>query len=137
MIERGQLTARAAALYGLCALVVVAFQIALAAGAPWGSLAMGGAFPGRLPPGMRAASLIQAVLQIVMALLVGARARRILPGWYGASRTLIWAVAALLGMAVVLNAITPSSGERAIWLPVTIMMLACAVIVARAENADR
>lgn len=133
MIERGQVSVRAAALYGGCALLVIAFQIALAAGAPWGGLAMGGAFPGRLPPAMRAASLVQAALQIVMAMIVGARARRILPAWYAASRRLIWAVVAVLAIAAVLNAITPSWRERAIWLPVTITMLACAVIVARAR----
>lgn len=43
--------------------VVVLFQLALAAGAPWGHLAMGGKFPGRLPPplAMLASSILVAL----------------------------------------------------------------------------
>jgi hypothetical protein len=35
----------AAYLYGLVSLGIIAFQLALAAGAPWGEFAMGGAYP--------------------------------------------------------------------------------------------
>ncbi|RPI23215.1 MAG: hypothetical protein EHM70_22805, partial [Chloroflexota bacterium] len=41
---------------------VVVFQIALAAGAPWGAYAMGGASPGQLPPAKRISVIFQAVL---------------------------------------------------------------------------
>ena len=41
----------AALLYAAISVGVVAFQIALAAGAPWGAYAVGGAFPGQFPPG--------------------------------------------------------------------------------------
>ena len=37
--------------------VVIAFQLALVAGAPWGALTMGGTFPGQLPTRMRAVAL--------------------------------------------------------------------------------
>lgn len=134
MSAHRQLSTRAAGLYGAIALIVVIFQLALAAGAPWGSLAMGGAYPGRLPPAIRAAALVQALLQVGMALVVGARARRILPSWYAASRRLIWAVIAVLAIAVVLNAITPSPWERAVWLPISLLMLASAFIVARGDE---
>ena len=43
----------AAILYAVLSAGVVAFQIALAAGAPWGAYAMGGAVPGQLPPALR------------------------------------------------------------------------------------
>ena len=39
----------AAIIYAIVSLGVVAFQIAFAAGAPWGAYAMGGAFPGQFP----------------------------------------------------------------------------------------
>ncbi len=38
----------------------VAFQLALSAGVPWGEYAMGGAYPGQYPPGLRVAALLQA-----------------------------------------------------------------------------
>jgi len=53
------ITKIAAILYVVVSIGVIAFQIALAAGAPWGAYAMGGAFPGQLPPAMRVTALIQ------------------------------------------------------------------------------
>ena len=44
------MTAIAGIIFGVVAGGVVAFQLALAAGAPWGTYAMGGAYAGRLPP---------------------------------------------------------------------------------------
>jgi hypothetical protein len=51
-------------------------------------------------------------------------------GWAAGSRKMIWGVVAYSMIAVVLNAITPSAGERALWLPVTIIMAGCALVVA-------
>jgi hypothetical protein len=45
----------------------------------------------------------------------------------------VWAVVALLAVGALLNAITPSRWERALWLPVTLVQLACVVVVARGE----
>lgn len=114
--------------------LVVAFQVALAAGAPWGMLAMGGAFPGQLPAGLRAAAIVQALILILFVLVVAARAQLVLPRWYAASRRLIWAVVAFSAVSVVLNAITPSAVERALWLPVALVLLSCAVLVARSAS---
>ena len=115
------------------ALLVAAFQFALAAGVPWGSLTMGGAFPGRLPASMRLAAMVQALVLVLFGGIVGARARLFLPRWHTGSRKLVWVVVAYTVVGVVLNAITPSAGERAMWLPVTLVLGACAVVVARAE----
>jgi len=109
---------------------VVAFQIALALGAPWGAYAMGGAFPGRFPPAMRVAAIVQAALLVLMALVVLSRAGMDLPGGAGAAEWLIWVVVGITLVAVVLNAITPSAGERRIWVPVTLVMFGCSLVVA-------
>jgi len=109
---------------------VVAFQLALALGAPWGSYAMGGAFPGRFPARMRVAAVVQAVLLALTAAVVLARAGLILPGWSDAAGWLIWVVVAVSLAAVVLNAISPSAGERRIWVPVAVAMLVLSVVVA-------
>jgi hypothetical protein len=65
-----EVPAMAAVICLVLTLVVVAFQFALALGAPWGSYAMGGAFPGRFPPAMRLAAVAQAILLGLMAAVV-------------------------------------------------------------------
>jgi hypothetical protein len=120
----------AAIFYAIISLPVVIFQVALAAGAPWGAFAMGGASPGQFPPSLRLAALVQAGLLILLALVVLARAGVILPRWWRASRWLIWLVVAFTGLSFVLNLITPSAGERAIWAPVAFLMLLNSGLVA-------
>ena len=120
----------AAILYAIVSLIVIAFQIALAAGAPWGEFAMGGAFPGQFPPELRIAALVQALLLAGMAAVVLARAGVILPGWSRSSRWLIWFVVAFAVVSMILNLITPSAGERLIWAPIAFLLLLSSAIVA-------
>src|SRR6266540_6245962 len=96
----------AALLYAVISAGVVAFQIALAAGAPWGAFAMGGAFPDQFPPALRIAALIQAALLVGLALIVLARAELILPTWSRVSRWLVWIVVAFSTLSLLLNLIT-------------------------------
>jgi hypothetical protein len=125
----------AATLYAIVSLAVVAFQVALAAGAPWGAYAMGGAFPGQFPPPLRVAALVQAALLVGLAAIVLARAGLILPGWSRASRWLIWFVVAFAVVSFILNLITPSVGERAIWAPVAFLLLISSVAVAFSSSS--
>jgi hypothetical protein len=127
----------AALFYAIISLAVIAFQIALAAGAPWGAFAMGGAFPGQFPPALRIAALIQAALLLAMAAVVLARAGVILPGWSRVSRWLIWFVVAFAALSLVLNLITPSTGERAIWAPVAFLLLISSSLVAFTSSSER
>jgi hypothetical protein len=69
----------AAIIYTIVTAGVVGFQLALALGAPWGAYAMGGAYPGRFPPALRVAAVVQAVLLGLMAGVVLARAGLMLP----------------------------------------------------------
>ena len=126
--------ALAAKLFLLMTAVVVAFQLALAAGAPWGELTMGGAFPGQLPPRMRAAAIGSALVLAAFAAVVAARAGLAFPRWQRASRRVIWVVVVYSVVGVVLNAATPSPRERLLWLPVTIALMACALVVARTRD---
>ena len=120
----------AAILYSIFTAFVFVFQIALAAGAPWGAYAMGGAFPGQFPPALRVTAILQAVLLAGMAGVVLARAGVALPRWARASRWLIWFVVAFSALSFVLNLITPSAGERALWAPVAFLLLASSAVVA-------
>lgn len=127
----------AALIYTIISIAVVAFQVALAAGAPWGAFAMGGAFPGQFPPALRIAALVQAVLLIALAAVVLARSGVLLPGWLRISRWLIWFVVAFAALSLVLNLITPSTGERAIWAPVAFLLLISSGIVAFKSFSER
>ena len=127
----------AALLYTIISSGVVVFQVALAAGAPWGEFAMGGAFPGQFPPALRIAALIQAALLFGMALIVLARADLILPRWSRVSRGLAWFVAAFSAVSLVLNLITPSASERTIWAPVAFLLLISSGFVAFTNSTER
>jgi hypothetical protein len=120
----------AAVIFALVTVGVIAFQLALALGAPWGAYAMGGKFPGRYPDRMRISAAAQAALLAVIAVIVLSKARMFLPSISDGLPSLIWLVVAFSGVSVVLNAITPSAGERRIWLPVAIVMLATSLVVA-------
>jgi hypothetical protein len=109
---------------------VILFQAALAAGAPWGAYAMGGAFPGRLPPRMRVAAAIQGIILAVVAMVVLASAGVIELALVASMSWLIWAVVALCVVAVIANAASRSAGERRVWLPVSLVLLASSLIVA-------
>lgn len=121
----------AALVFSVFAGVVVGFQVALTLGAPWGEMAMGGRYPGRLPPKMRVAALVQAVLLAFLVLLVLVRAGLVLGELYEFSLWAIWFVVALCAVSAILNVITPSRKERLLWAPVTIVLTICSIVVAR------
>jgi len=108
------------------ALVVMLFQFALALGVPWGHLAMGGRYPGRMPVAMRVSAWAQGGIMAAMGWTVAAHAGVIAeqpPGWT------LWVVAGITLMTFVLNLITPSRAERRLWGPVTFVMLCCVLVV--------
>ena len=92
---------------------VAAFQVALAAGAPWGAAAWGGANPGVLPPGLRATSAGSALAHLLLGVTVGSTlvpARR--------RRGVLTVVSGVMVLGAVLNLVSPSGVERAVWTPV-------------------
>ena len=119
---------RAAWIYAALTAVVCVFHLAIILGAPWGHLTMGGRWDGALPWQGRVVSALSMSLLAGLAVVVLARAgvlRLRLPGWA------IWVVMAILGVAVVEHLLTPSAAERDLWLPQILVMLVCAVVVAR------
>jgi hypothetical protein len=123
-------TAIAALAFTIAAVGVIAFQIALALGAPWGRYAMGGAFPGRFPPRMRVAAVTQAILIALLAVAVLSAAGLVLPELALRFPWLIWVVVVISAVAAILNAISRSAGERRIWVPVASVMLVSSLLVA-------
>lgn len=117
-------------LFSALIVFVVLFQFALALGAPWGEMAMGGKFPGRFPRGMRIAALVQIVVLAFIALIVLTRAGVIFSEYLAISKSAIWGVVVFCLVGAILNTITPSKKERMLWAPVTIALLICATFVA-------
>lgn len=113
--------------YALLAGVVAVFQLALAAGAPWGHLAMGGRWPGRFSPALRIAAFVQAGLLGLFAVIVLGRAGVVSPA---PPPVLFWAVVVFSTLSAVMNLATPSIPERRLWGPVALVMLVCVIRVA-------
>lgn len=120
----------AAVVFAVGSVGVIAFQSALALGAPWGAYAMGGAFPGVYPPRLRVAAIVQGAVIGVFASVVLSASGVVLPALHASYPWLVWVVVAFSGLGVVLNAISRSAGERRIWVPVTLVMLASSLLVA-------
>lgn len=119
----------AAILFALLSAVTVGFQLALACGAPWGELTLGGKYRGQLPRHIRLIPLLTSVLLIGFASIVAARAGLAFANISAASHAWIWVVVGYCVLGAIANAITPSLRERAAWLPVLIVMLVSSTIV--------
>jgi hypothetical protein len=112
---------------------LAAFQIALAAGAPLGSLAWGGRHR-VLPRGLRIASAASVGLYALFAWIIRGAADSIdrfgdtveptPPG--------IWVLAAYFGLGVVMNAVSRSRPERLVMTPVAAVLCACCLAIALA-----
>ena len=120
----------AAIVYLILTVIAVGFQLALALGAPWGELTLGGRYPGRLPPLMRAMAVVQAVILSLLALIVLSKAGLVLPEATADSPNVAYIPVVIMAFSVWLNINTKSVQERKLWAPVTIAMLVCALIVA-------
>ena len=120
----------AAHIFALLIFVVVLFQLALMLGAPWGNVAMGGRFPGKFPPVMRIAALIQGLVLSVIGFIVLIRGQVLNSNLYEITEIAIWVVVALMGFSLVMNLVTPSRWERIIWAPVLVVLFTCSVVVA-------
>lgn len=113
------------------ATLVILFQLALAAGVPWGAASMGGKFSGIYPPAMRFVALVNVFVILFTAIIVLSRAQLAFSGFSDFSRLGIWFVVGLFALATVMNTITPSKIER-IWAPVALAQFICALLVALA-----
>ncbi len=116
--------------YVMATIVAVGFQLALAAGAPWGELAMGGRYPGRFPPRMRVLAVVQAGILAGLALVVLDAAGVVALGWTSSQPWLPWVPVVFAALSVLVNAISPSPRERRLWVPVGLVLLTSSLVVA-------
>ena len=107
-------TSRAERATAAALVAVGTFQIALAAGAPWGRAAYGGTSPGRLPDHLRTISGLA-------ALGYGTGAALVLRGSGSpqARTRAFTTLSVFMGVGALVNAASRSPVERAIWTPVS------------------
>lgn len=111
----GWFDSRKATALGLGGLAV--FQLALATGAPWGRASYGGTHPGALPNHLRAVSAGAALLYSGLSMAVVSQRTPV-----QLRRRTLTGVAGLMGVGAVVNGISPSRPERAIWTPTTVLL---------------
>jgi hypothetical protein len=120
------MTVQIAHLYATAMLAIAFFQIALILGAPLGRYTQGGQHEGALPLSGRiiAAISIPIVLFQGLAILSAAGFPGLgWPVWTG------WVAFAVTVVSTVLNWITPSKPERAVWGPIMLVLSAMALVV--------
>lgn len=120
----------AAVTFSALASMTFCFQVALLLGAPWGSLTLGGRYPGRLPGRMRGIAGLSALLLVLFVLIVLTRAGIALPTCEAEARVGIWLVVGYSVLGLFLNATSKSRWERILWIPVTVLMLVCSSVIA-------
>ena len=117
------MTVQIAHLYALLCLGAVGFQVALIAGAPLGPWTQGGQHEGALLVSGRLLAALSVPVLVFMGLAIVSAAGfagGFWPRWTG------WVALAVSCASCVLNWITPSARERAVWGPVTLIMVALA-----------
>jgi len=119
----------AAIIYTISTAIVVLFQACLAIGLPWGAASMGGKYPGKHPPKMRVAAVVNMFVLSFLAKIVLVKAGIMLPQFLSFSTYAIWFVVFFGLVSVVLNTITKSKIER-IWIPVALTQFVCSLMVA-------
>lgn len=112
-------------------LVIAAFQLALALGAPLGPAAWGGTHV-QLPPGLRVASAIAVGLWVLAALIVLGRAGpQVSPLPAGFARWGTWILVGVLPLGAIMNFASPSGWERFLWGPFALLLAGLCLVVAR------
>ena len=123
--------APAALIQAVVALGVVAFQLALVAGAPWGEYTMGGQSKGRLPRSLRAGAGVSAVIMLAQAGHYLAQAGALPPLLdRNASSVVNWIWFGFSIVGLIMNSISRSRKERDIWVPVLLVSTVCTLLVA-------
>ncbi|WP_136441436.1 hypothetical protein [Pacificoceanicola onchidii] len=120
------MTTQIAHLYATGCLAIVFFQVALIAGLPLGVYTQGGQVEGALPLKGRIVAAVSILILIFQGLAIVSAAG--FPGldwprWTG------WAATGVSFVGFVLNWITQSRQERALWGPIMTVMLALALYV--------
>jgi hypothetical protein len=111
--------------------IVSLFQLALVLGAPMGEYTLGGQTQGKLSIKLRLVSAISLLLNLAIAghyLAQTGIIQTLLPS--DLNKIANWSLVVFTAAGLVMNLISRSKKERKIWVPVLLLSLTCAVIVA-------
>lgn len=112
-------------------IIVSLFQLALVLGAPMGEYTLGGQNQGKLSIKLRIVSAISLLLNLAIAghyLAQTGTIQTLLPR--DLNQIANWALVAFTAIGLVMNSISRSKKERNMWVPVLLLSITCAVIVA-------
>jgi hypothetical protein len=124
-----QMTQTAAYVFAAMILALAVFQIALAAGAPMGRFAWGGA-QARLPLGLRIGSAVSLIIYGACAAIILDRAGIVDVMGDDVSGAGAFVAAGFFSLGVVMNAISRSKPERFTMTPLALVLAASAGVVA-------
>lgn len=133
---RNSAIARAAAIAATVGFAgLAAFQVLLAAGAPFGEAAWGGTSEGQLSTGLRVGSALSIVVYAVAAALI-LRRSGLSVRWVSqpVARIGSWVLVVLLVLGALGNFMSQSPWERLLLGPVTLVLAGLCLIVARGKN---
>jgi hypothetical protein len=115
---------------------MAAFQLLLAAGAPLGDAAWGGTRSGQLPTELRVGSALSLLVYGAAAALLLRCAGFPVPGVsFKVARAGTWVLAGLMILGTVANLASSSPWERLLFAPLTGLVAAACVVVARSKPA--
>jgi hypothetical protein len=113
-------------------LAIALFQVALAAGAPLGRAAWGGAHAGQLPTGFRVGSAIAVGVWALAAAIVAGRAGIVVTPFAPAFlQRGTWVLVAVTLVGALMNFASPSPWERFMWAPATLALAGLCFLIAR------
>jgi hypothetical protein len=128
-----QPTRAAAAAAAVGFLVIAAFQLLLAFGAPLGRAAWGGNHV-QLPMGLRVASAFAVGVWVLATLVVLGRAGyQVSPLPPAVARWGTWVLVGLLPLGAIMNFLSKSNWERFLWGPVALVLAVLCLVVAQSE----
>jgi hypothetical protein len=119
----------AALLFCVLLIALVAFQVALIAGAPIGHLAWGGQ-DRVLPKSKRVGSASSIVIYALIGWVALARIGAVWPGETTFIIVAMWVITAYLALGIVLNAISRSTPERLVMMPTATVLAVLALLIA-------
>ncbi|MBP7835241.1 MAG: hypothetical protein KAZ95_00355 [Rhodoluna sp.] len=112
-------------------IIVSLFQLALVLGAPMGEYTLGGQTQGKLSVKLRLVSAISLLLNLAIAghyLAQTGTIQTLLPS--DLNQIANWGLVVFTAGGLVMNSISRSKKERKMWVPVLLLSLTCAVVVA-------
>ena len=104
----------------------VFFQLGLVLKMPWGEYTMGGYVKGVLPLKLRISAFVSAVILSFIG-YVGLEKAGLINLWLKLPSYFIWFVVCFMFLGIILNSITKSKKERALWLPIIIILFLCSL----------